>query len=130
MEVADAIREAEAILPGAPTDEGIDPRWRAVISVGEFIESDPAAVWAFIQRWGGNPQEDLRDAIATCLLEHLLEQHFASYFPGVEQLAVADALFADTFRRCWQLGQANEPGNAERYTALVDRLSEDNRIHR
>jgi hypothetical protein len=36
--------------------------------------------------------------------------------------ALADPLFADTFRRCWQFGQAREPGNAERFTALAERL--------
>jgi hypothetical protein len=122
MGVAEAIRDADALLPGVPADEGQDPRWQAIIAVAEFIESDPAAVWEFIRRWGGHPQEDLRDAVATCLLEHLLEYHFAGYFPQVEQLAVADPLFGDTFRRCWQFGQALEPGNAERYTALAERL--------
>lgn len=122
MGIAEAICEAEAILPGMPVEKGQDPRWQAIIAVGEFIESDPAAVWAFIRRWGGHPQEDLRSAIATCLLEHLLEYHFAVYFPQVEQVALMDLLFGDTFQRCGQFGQALEPGNAERYTALAERL--------
>jgi hypothetical protein len=117
---SEAIREADALLPGIPVEEGQDPRWQAVIRVSEFIESDPEAVWSFACRWGCHPQKDLRDAIATCLLEHLLEYHFAAFFPRVEQLALADPLFADTFRRCWQLGQALEPGNAERFVALAD----------
>jgi hypothetical protein len=122
VEVAEAIREAEAILPGVPAEEGQDPRWQAIIAVGEFVESDPEAVWGFVRRWGGHPQEDLRDAIATCLLEHILEYHFAVYFPQVEQLALADPLFADTFRWCWQFGQAMEPANAKRFVALADRV--------
>jgi hypothetical protein len=40
----------------------------------------------------------------------------------VEELALADALFGDTFCRCYQFGQANEPGNAERFIALTRRL--------
>jgi hypothetical protein len=122
--VAEAIREAEAILPGVPAEEGQDARWQAIIALGEFIGSEPEAVWAFVRRWGGHPQEDLRDAVATCLLEHLLEHHFAAYFPHVEQLALADPRFGDTFRRCWRFGQALEPGNAERYAALGARLAE------
>jgi len=118
----EAIREAEALLPGVPVDAGQDPRWQAIIAVGEFIESEPEAVWEFTRRWGCHPQEDLRDAIATWLLEPLLEHHFAAYFPQVEQLALAAPLFADTFRRCWQFGQALEPGDAERFTALTERL--------
>ena len=124
MGVTKVIREAESLLPGVPAEEGQDHRWQAIIAVGEFIESEPEAVWAFIRQWGGHPQEDLRDAVATCLLEHLLEYHFVAFFPRVEGLAFADSLFADTFERCWQLGQALVPGNAERYKALGARLAE------
>jgi hypothetical protein len=127
MGVAEAIREAEALLPGIPTDEGQDPRWQAIIEVGEYIWSGPAealeAVWDFTRRWGAHPQEDLRTAIATCLLEHLLERHFTAFFPRVEESALTDPLFGDTFERCWQLGQALEPGNTERYTALSELLA-------
>jgi hypothetical protein len=120
--VAEAIREADALLPGVPAEAGQDPRWQAIIAVAAFVESEPDAVWGFVRRWGGHPQEDLRAAVATCLLEHLLERHFAAFFPRVEQLALADPLFGDTFRRCWQLGQAREPGNAERFAALAERV--------
>ena len=122
MGVREAIGKADALLPGEPVSEGEDPRWHAIIEVGYFIESEPEAVWSFIRRWGGNPQEDLRDAIATCLLEHLLEYHFGSYFPQVEQAALSDRLFADMFCRCWQFGQAQGPRNAERFEALRERL--------
>src|SRR5215208_4887709 len=124
MGVSKAIREADALLPGVPAEGGEDPRWQAIIRVGEYVGSEPEAVWSFARRWGSHPQEDLRDAVATCLLEHLLEQHFAAYFPRVERLALADPLFGDTFRRCWQLGQALEPGNAVRYVQLSERLAE------
>jgi hypothetical protein len=120
--VLEAIRRANALLPGEPADEGQDPRWQAIIAVGKYIDSDPEAVWSFIRRWGGHSQEDLRAAVATCLLEHLLEHHFAAFFPRVEQTALADSLFGDTFRRCWRFGQAEAPGNAERFEALRERV--------
>lgn len=118
MDVAEAIHQADAILPGEPVDEGQDPRWQAIIAVGEFVQSEPEAVWSFIQRWGSHPQEDLRDAVATCLLEHLLEHHFTPYFAQVQRMALSDKVFADTFSRCWQFGQALEPGNAELHAIL------------
>jgi hypothetical protein len=124
MGVRQAIREADALLPGEPVEVGQDPRWQAVIAVGEYVESEPDAVWRFIRRWGGHPQEDLRDAVATCLLEHLLECHFAAYFPRTAELALSDPLFGDTFLRCWQFGQSTEPGNAKRFEALRARLLE------
>lgn len=113
MDVAAAIREADALLPGESVDEGQDPRWQAIIAIGEFVKSEPEAVWSFIQRWGGHPQEDLRDAVVTCLLEHLREYHFTAYCPQVQRIAPSDKVFADTFSRCRQCGQAMEPGNAE-----------------
>ena len=122
MSLFDAIREAEAILPGEPVEDGIDPRWQAIIRIGEHIESDPEPVWQFVRRWGSHPQEDLRNAIATCLLEHLLEHHFAIYFPQVEEVALGEPLFADTFLRCWPFGEAEAAHNAKRFVALQKRL--------
>jgi hypothetical protein len=127
MGVREAIREADALLPGEPVDEGQDPRWQAVIAVGEYIGEEPDAVWSFIGRWGGHPQEDLRDAIATCLLEHLLERHFGKYFPLVQELAVAEPLFGDMLLRCWRFGQTMEPGNAACFEALRTLLLERER---
>ena len=123
MSITSAIAVANAVLPGTPVDDGSDPRWQAIIRIGEYVESEPDKVWAFISQWGAYPQEDLRDAIATCLLEHLLEFHFAEYFPHVEDLAVHSAHFADTFLRCWQFGQADEHQNAQRWHSLRSRIS-------
>jgi hypothetical protein len=130
MGVRQAIHEAESLLPGEPAAVGEDPRWQAILAVGNYIEREPEPVWGFISRWGGHPQEDLRDAIATCLLEHLLEYHFAAYFPQVEERALAEPLFGDTFLRCWRFGQSEEPGNAERFEALSKRLREGKPISR
>ncbi len=122
MDVHDAVREASFLLPGEPVDEGEDPRWQAIIQVGEYIESAPEAVWNFICTWGGHPQEDLRMAIATCLLEHLLEYHFLIYFPRVEEQVLNDPLFGDMFSSCAQFGQAGEQGNTDRFKTLKEHI--------
>ena len=122
MNVFDAIHEADALLPGEPVEEGPDPRWQAIIRIGEHVESDPEPIWAFIRRWASHPQEDLRNAVATCLLEHLLEYHFDAYFPQVEAEALASPLFANTFQKCWAFGQSEKPSTAERFGALRARL--------
>src|SRR2546425_7939291 len=101
MSLRDRIRYANSILPGTPAADGAeDPRWQAIIAISEYIESSPEGLWQFTERWGTCPQEDLRNAIATCLLEHLLEHHFKLIFPRVRRLAKANGLFADTFSRC------------------------------
>ena len=56
------------------------------------------------------------------MLEHLLEHHFTAPLGAVEELALAKPLFGDMFLQCWQLGQAEEPGNAQRFQALRVRL--------
>lgn len=128
MSVRDAIEGVEAILPGQPAPEGeCDRRWQAIIAIADYIPTDPEAVWDFIHVWGCHAQEDLRAAVATCLLEHLLGEHFATMFPRAERLADADSLFADTILHCWKFGQAEEPTNAARFDALCERLLARNR---
>jgi hypothetical protein len=61
-------------------------------------------------------------AVATCLLEHLLEHHFESVFPRAQQLARRNVRFADTFTPCWKYGQAKLPRNEKRFDALVTEL--------
>ncbi|MBI2827121.1 MAG: hypothetical protein HYX69_20820 [Planctomycetia bacterium] len=124
MTVHQAIRRAEALLPGEPVHEGRDPRWQAILKIAEHIESEPEPVWQFIVAWGDHPQEDLRDAVACCLLEHLLEHHFSKFFPRIETPAMERPLFGDMFQRCWKFGQSEEPENAKRFDELQQRLGE------
>jgi hypothetical protein len=122
--VDQAINRATAILPGTPAPDGeLDERWQAIIEVGEFIETDPEPIWAFVSHWGCHSEWDLRAAIATCLLEHLLEHHFSRIFPRAEALALADSNFADTISQCSKFGQTEVPENARRFDALLAQLS-------
>ena len=56
--------------------------------------------------------------LAACILEHLLQYHFASIFPRVEAAARRDPRFADCFSHCWEFGQTEEPENRRRFDAL------------
>jgi hypothetical protein len=119
MSICRAIDRADSLLPGTPAPEGKrDRRWQAIIRVGEYIESSPEEVWQFARRWGTHRQQDLRDAIACCLLEHLLEYHFDLIFPRVKQAAVESKLFADTFTACWKFGQSEIPKNSRKFDRL------------
>ena len=121
--VQQTIRDAEKLLPGVPApDDEPDPRWQAIIAVGEYIETNPREVWRFIRKWGKHPSSDLRMAIATCLLEHLLEYHFDKYFPLVRQACIYSKRFADTFQSCSPFGQAEEPRNLKNFKALQREL--------
>ena len=119
MSLRSAIERAEELMPLAPAPEGeSDPRWQAIIDVSEFIPTHPDEVWGFAARWGCTEDTDLRDAIATCVLEHLLEHHFERVFANVEALAKADARFAEVVRMCSKFGRAKLVENALRLDEL------------
>jgi uncharacterized protein (DUF433 family) len=119
-----AIQAAEALLPGRPAPDGEnDPRWQAIIKIGNFVESEPEVIWPFVLKWGSLPnEEDLSNAIATLLLEHLLDYHFDLIFPRVESAARSNISFASTFTRSWKLGQATEPTGAEKFDKLLSEI--------
>jgi len=120
MTVSAAIRAAEKLLPGRPAPDGAtDPRWQAIIAVSEFIEAEPEPVLEFAKRWGSHEQEDLRAAIATCILEHLLEHHFDLLFPRIEAAARENVRFMDTLGQCERFGQSLIPKNASRLDRLI-----------
>jgi hypothetical protein len=119
MNIAQAIRRAERILPGREAPEGeLDPRWQAIIGVAEHIQRHPDEVWRFTRKWGAHPNADLRMAVATCLLEHLLECHFERFFPLVSQGCRDSKRFADTFKSCWEFGQSTSRRDVKRFRAL------------
>ena len=123
MDVTQAIKYANSILPGVPAPEGQDdPRWKAIIDLGEFVQSNPEEVWSFVSRWGVHPDEDLRAAIATCLLEHLLEHHFDLLFPRVEYLATKSTTFGQTFSMCTKFGNAVAEDNSRAFDRLKERI--------
>jgi hypothetical protein len=105
----------------ASSDEDI--RWQAAIRLGEYIEHHPEAVWLVLARWGCSDDEDTRMAVATCVLEHLLEHHFATFFPRVEELSRQNENFGDTVRSASFFGQSEEPANRVRLQALQLALS-------
>ena len=119
MNVHSEIKRVESVLPGETAPDGAeDPRWQAIIQLHSFTQTDPEAMWAFARRWGEFPDEDLRTAIAVCVLEHLLEHHFELLFPLVEQGVRESPLFADCFSRCGKFGQSELPRNRARFEAL------------
>jgi hypothetical protein len=123
MNVKEALAKAEQLLPGVAAPDGAkDPRWQAIIRVGDFVENEPEAIWPFVLKWGSHEDDDVRTAIATCLLEHLLECHFDLLFPRVEEAARANARFAKTAVQCWKFGEAEEPSRAERFDRLCGEI--------
>ena len=119
MNVFQAIRKAERLLPGKVAPDGqSDPRWQAILRVEDHIEQHPEEVWRFTRKWGAHANADLRTAVATCLLEHLLAYHFSRIFPLVSEASRQSARFADTLGRCWEFGQTRRPRNSKSFREL------------
>lgn len=114
------IRIANRILPGeASADDEICPRWQIIIAIGEYIETDPEPIWKFISRWGPSSDEDLRSAVACCLLEHLLQHHFEQFIERVERKAVRSNHFRKMVAGCWEFGQSDLPEHRVRFRKLT-----------
>jgi DNA-binding PucR family transcriptional regulator len=123
MTVQDALAAAEQLLPGQAAPDGAeDLRWQAIIEVAMFAENEPDAIWPFVLKWGSHEDEDVRAAVATCLLEDLLQYHFDIIFPRVESAARSNACFGKTAAQCWKFGQAKELGRAQLFDRLVSDL--------
>ena len=86
---------------GLVEDPDNNCRWQAAIIVGESIESDPGAVWNVVERFGDSVDEDMRAAIATILLEHLLEHDFDTYLNKLKfEVDKGRHRFLDTLELC------------------------------
>ena len=93
-------------------------RWQAVVVVGESLDTKPEAVWEVVKEFGDDPDEDVRAAIATCLLEHLLERDFDRYFPRIRQeILNGRSLMIDTLGSSW-FGDKDDP-NFKKVQAFV-----------
>lgn len=87
-------------------DSDNDCRWQAIIVVGEFLKNSPQEVWKVICQFGVSEDDDMRTAIATILLEHLLEIYYTQYFPLLKsKILKGSPLLADTLSLCWHIGE-------------------------
>ncbi len=78
---------------------------------------------AVTRKWGAHANADLRTAVATCLLEHLLEYHFDRILPFVAEACHQSRRFVDTFSRCGEFGQTRSRRNLRRFRALQKAVS-------
>jgi hypothetical protein len=94
-------------------------RWQAAIALGEFVYFHPEDIGPLVHKHGSRRHADARMAIATCVLEHILEHHFDAFFPRVADAALSSRWFANTTCSCWQMGQAALPENARKWKKLM-----------
>ncbi len=127
-----AIARAEAILPGRPAPPGEkDPRWQAIMRIGDFIPTHPEPVCDFAMKWARRRGLDLQSAIYCCLIEHLLEHHFDLVFPRMRKAALENKRVAkhfDSVPTVWLFGQAQLPKNKARLRRLATTLQRKHQL--
>ena len=109
-------------LDRALRDRSQRTRWRAAIALGEFAAADPDGIWPLVVKHGSRRHADARMAIATCVLEHILEFHFEAFFARVACAARANRWFARTAGSCWPMGQMELARNSGRWRRLIREL--------
>jgi hypothetical protein len=83
-------------------------RWQSLIVIGEYIPAGYRnnAIWQLILQYCGR-DEDMQNALATVLLEHLLEHDFYNMFPQVvAEVERGNEWVVDLLERCWAFGEA------------------------
>lgn len=99
-------------------DEDNDCRWQATVVVGEYIPYEPEFVWQVICDRAADADDDMLDALATVLLEHLLGHSFEEYFARVRsRIEAGDKVFRELLERCFAFGEARDKW--EEVTALL-----------
>jgi hypothetical protein len=83
-------------------------RWRVSAGILQrYAEDYPGKIWPLIVRLGASRSVDLRWAVAVCMVELLLEHHYAQYFPKVKALIEAgDRKMLDMLAMSYHVGQA------------------------
>ena len=98
-------------------------RWGILVDLTKFVEDQPRKLWPLIIKWGSVYNHDIRTGVACCLLEHLLQYHFAEFFERSRQeILGGNRRFASTLKYCHKLGQAEDAENAHRFDDFIASL--------
>lgn len=84
-------------------DTNTDVRWQAFIVVGEFMESKPQEVCNIIVTYGASDDEDVRTAVGTVLLEHMIAgRHYGMCMTALKEALRREEgdLLRSTIRQC------------------------------
>jgi hypothetical protein len=94
--------------------------WQIVITIQDNMNQSPEFAWSIVSEFGSKDDELVKEPIATCLLEHLLEHHFERYFPQVEKsIRAGNFEMAKTFLLCWKYGQSKIEVNEKKWDLLA-----------
>lgn len=95
-------------------------RWAAAAELGEYVIDHPDDIWPIVLRLASSEIEDVRQAVATNVLEHLLEHHFEKFFPLIEsEIKGGNQHLRDSLKLCWKFGQSLDASRSDRWDSLL-----------
>lgn len=101
-------------------------RWAAAAQLSEYVADHPDRIWPMVLRLASSQKDDVRQAVATNVLEHILEHHFDKFFPLIEaDVQRGNENLRDSLRLCWKFGQSLDRSRSKRWDRLVERTGDD-----
>lgn len=117
----DSIRDLEEIKRQLASGDRVKRR-KAAVDLAEHAENFPELVWPLVVKYGSSKDGNLRVAIATCVLDRVLQFHFDEYFPKAEELVLeGNPEFREALNCCWKYGLSEDELNASRWEKLLKR---------
>jgi hypothetical protein len=104
--------------------------WSACAVLSYFVDRFPGQLFELIRAVVTGSSDDQRTALATCLLEHLLERNFDEIVKSIAEERNAQLRFdlADVLSRCWPCGEAKRSAKWQKLETLLceyPQLAED-----
>jgi hypothetical protein len=101
LQNSNAIKSYFSMTKKTIEDSNNNCRWQSLIIIGEFLDKYPNDIFNLIVKYGSSKDEDMRTAVATILLEHLLEKDFKKYFSLYKNISKDNSYLLDTLSKCW-----------------------------
>jgi hypothetical protein len=111
---------SESIVNLIKRKEPSDEIWQEAIRLAEYLDREPDRVFAIAMKALSIAREaDTLDALATCIIEHILERNF-SYFDHIEkEINRGNGRMIYALAMCRKFGESRNDVNAQRWEDLL-----------
>jgi|GEM_PF-3581586 len=94
--------------------------WKGAADLCNYVIDQPELIWDRVVKYGSRNNEELQQAIALCVLEHIFQFHFKEYFPKAKKILLSgNKRFWETFCQCGKFGQSEEKANSLQWDKLI-----------
>jgi hypothetical protein len=113
------------VLTAAARDRDGERVWEIAIGMGDDALTRPNVIWDDVASALRFADDDGITAIATCILEHVLENSFDDYIGRVEaEIASGNRNMLEALKRSWKFEQAKTNENSARWDGIIERCEQ------